>query len=83
MVQQRFYNIEEIAKILGKSISSVHSLLARKQFDAVPPAMKLGRRLAWLVASVDDWIEQKALQASAQSEEHASRTEKGRSGCNE
>ena len=68
MVQKRFYNIEELSTILGKSIAAVHGHLARKQFDAVPPPMKLGRRLAWLVDSVDAWIEQKALQAAAQSE---------------
>lgn len=68
MVQKRFYNIEELSTILGKSIAAVHGHLARKQFDAVPPPMKLGRRLAWLVESVDAWIEQKALQAGAQSE---------------
>lgn len=68
MVQKRFYNIEELSTILGKSIAAVHGHLARKQFDAVPPPMKLGRRLAWLVESVDEWIEQKALQAAAQSE---------------
>jgi predicted DNA-binding transcriptional regulator AlpA len=70
MVQKRFYNIEELSTILGKSIAAVHGHLARKQFDAVPPPMKLGRRLAWLVESVDIWIEQKALQAAAQSEEY-------------
>ena len=70
MVQKRFYNIEELSTILGKSIAAVHGHLARKQFDAVPPPMKLGRRLAWLVESVDAWIDQKALQAAAQSEEH-------------
>jgi predicted DNA-binding transcriptional regulator AlpA len=70
MVQKRFYNIEELSTILGKSIAAVHGHLARKQFDAVPPPMKLGRRLAWLVESVDAWIEQKALQAAAQSEEY-------------
>ena len=72
MVQKRFYNIEELSTILGKSIAAVHGHLARKQFDAVPPPMKLGRRLAWLVESVDAWIEQKALQAAAQSEEYQS-----------
>ena len=72
MVQKRFYNIEELSTILGKSIAAVHGHLARKQFDAVPPPMKLGRRLAWLVESVDAWIEQKALQAAAQSEEDQS-----------
>lgn len=70
MVQKRFYNIEELSTILGKSIAAVHGHLARKQFDAVPPPMKLGRRLAWLVESVDAWIEQKALQAAAQSKEY-------------
>jgi predicted DNA-binding transcriptional regulator AlpA len=69
MVQKRFYNIEEVSTILGKSIAAVHGHLARKQFDAVPPPMKLGRRLAWLVDSVDAWIDEKALQAAAQSEE--------------
>ena len=70
MVQKRFYNIEEMSIILGKSIAAVHGHLSRKQYDAVPPPMKLGRRLAWLVDSVNAWIDQKSLQATAQSEEH-------------
>jgi len=65
MVQKRFYNIEELATILGKTIAAIHGHLARKQFDAVPPPMKLGRRLAWLVEAVDAWIEDKAAQALA------------------
>lgn len=63
MVTQRFYNIEELSTILGKSIAAVHGHLARKQYDAVPPPMKLGRRLAWLVEAVDAWIDAKATQA--------------------
>ncbi len=63
MVTQRFYNIEELSTILGKSIAAVHGHLARKQYDAVPPPMKLGRRLAWLVEAVDAWIDAKAEQA--------------------
>ena len=70
MVQKRFYNIEELSTILGKSIAAVHGHLARKQFDAVPPPMKLGRRLAWLVDSVDEWIDAKAAQANAQATEY-------------
>lgn len=70
MVQKRFYNIEELSTILGKSIAAVHGHLARKQFDAVPPPMKLGRRLAWLVESVDAWIDGKAAEAAAQTEEY-------------
>lgn len=69
MVHKRFYNIEELSTILGKSVSAVHGHLARKQYDAVPPPMKLGRRLAWLVESVDGWIEKKTLEAEEQFEE--------------
>jgi len=63
MVNKRFYNIEELSIILGKSIASIHGHLARKQFDAVPPPIKLGRRLAWQVESVDAWIDDKSAQA--------------------
>ena len=69
MVQKRFYNIQELAIILGKSVAAIHGHLARKQFDAVPPPMHLGRRLAWLVEFVDSWIEAKAVKAAAQAEE--------------
>ncbi len=61
MVYKRFYNIEEMSTILGKSIASIHGHLSRKQFDAVPAPIKLGRRLAWLVTSVDEWIEIKSI----------------------
>uniref|UniRef100_I2Q0Z9 Putative transcriptional regulator n=1 Tax=Desulfovibrio sp. U5L TaxID=596152 RepID=I2Q0Z9_9BACT len=64
MVTKRFYNIEELSIILGKSIASIHGHLARKQFDAVPPPIKLGRRLAWQVESVNEWIDTKASQAT-------------------
>ena len=70
MVQKRFYNIEELSTILGKSIAAIHGHLARKQFDAVPPPMKLGRRLAWLVESVEAWINGKAAQSAEQVEEY-------------
>ena len=66
MVCKRFYNIEEISTILGKSIAAIHGHLARKQFDAVPPPIKLGRRLAWLVEAVDDWIDDKVQQAETE-----------------
>lgn len=64
-VRKRFLNIEELATILGKSIAAIHGHLARKQYDAVPPPIKLGRRLAWLVDAVDAWIDEKAIQADA------------------
>ena len=69
MVQKRFYDIQDLATIFGKSVAAIHGHLARKQFDAVPPPMRLGRRLVWLVENVDDWIEAKADKAAAQAEE--------------
>lgn len=66
MVQKRFYNIEEMSAILGKSIASIYGHLARKQYDAVPMPMKLGRRLAWLVEGVDEWVERKLAEVEAQ-----------------
>ena len=70
MVQKRFYNIQELATILGKTVAAIHGHLARKQFDAVPSPIRLGRRLAWLVDAVDDWIDAKATQAATQAEEY-------------
>lgn len=69
MVQKRFYDIQDIATIFGKSVAAIHGHLARKQFDAVPPPMRLGRRLVWLVENVDEWIDAKADKAAAQAEE--------------
>ena len=62
-LQKKFYNIEEMSAILGKSIASIYGHLARKQFDAVPVPMKLGRRLAWLVDGVDEWVAGKVREA--------------------
>lgn len=62
-LEKKFYNIEEMSAILGKSIASIYGHLARKQFDAVPMPMKLGRRLAWLVTGVDEWVLGKVAEA--------------------
>ena len=44
MVEKRFYNIEELSTILGKSIAAVHAHLARKQYDAVLRTRSLYRQ---------------------------------------
>jgi predicted DNA-binding transcriptional regulator AlpA len=69
MVSQRFYYIEDMAKLLGKSVVSIHSHLSRKQYDAVPPPLRLGRRLAWLAETVDEWIKIKVDLARAELKE--------------
>ena len=70
MQNKKFYNIEEMSEMLGKTIASIYGHLARKQWDAVPPPMKLGRRLAWLVEGVDNWIADKSRQAEAMRERY-------------
>lgn len=64
MVQKCFYNIEEMATILGKTPAAIHGHLARKQFDAVPQPMKFGRRLAWMIEEVEAWIDGKRIEAA-------------------
>ena len=70
MVAKKFYNIEEMSAILGKTIASIYGHLARRQWDAVPMPMKLGCRLAWLVSAVDEWVDMKLKQVSAQLTAH-------------
>ena len=66
MLERKFYYIEDMAKLLGKSVVSIHGHLGRKQYDAVPPPMRLGRRLVWLTQAVDEWIEIKLDLARAE-----------------
>lgn len=70
MTERKFYYIEEMSAILGKSIAGIYGHLARKQYDAVPPPMKLGRRLAWHIQAVDDWIEVKLSLAKVEAEKY-------------
>jgi predicted DNA-binding transcriptional regulator AlpA len=69
-IQKKFYNIEEMSALLGKSTNSIYGHLARRQYDAVPVPMKLGRRLAWLIEGVEVWIAEKARQAEAMREKY-------------
>jgi predicted DNA-binding transcriptional regulator AlpA len=66
MLPQRFYYIDDMAELLGKSVVSIHGHLARKQYNAVPPPMRLGRRLVWLVEAVNEWIDIKLDLARAE-----------------
>jgi len=72
MPAQRFYYINDMAELLGKSVVAIHAHLARKQYDAVPPPMRLGRRLVWLVEAVDEWINIKVAHAKTELEEQMS-----------
>lgn len=64
-MQKRIYNINELASILGFTVPAVHAHLARKNYDAVPPPFRLGRRLAWSVEAVDNWLAEKIRQSNS------------------
>lgn len=70
MLEKKFYNIEEMGLIFGKTIASIYGHLARKQLDVIPPPIKLGRRLAWPVKEVDRWIEGKTEMMNEALEEY-------------
>ena len=59
------YNIVEISELLGTTVSAIQGHLARKNFDAVPPPLRLGKRLVWPTSGVDEWFSKKIKQAQA------------------
>lgn len=68
MADQKFYDINDLAKVLNKTVASIRAHLYRQQFDAVPPPTRFGRRLAWPVDLVNEWVKQKTLQAHIERE---------------
>lgn len=66
-VSKLVYNINELAPILGFTVPAVHAHLARNNYDAVPPPVYLGRRLAWPVESVNQWLDAKLQAATTRS----------------
>lgn len=56
---QKLLNIGELADFLGFTVAAVSAHLHRKNWDAVPKPIKLGRRLAWPVEEVQAWVRNK------------------------
>ncbi len=59
-MQKAFYNINEMAAKLGMTAAAIYAHLSRKNFEAVPPPVYLGRRLAWPVVPSEEWIARKS-----------------------
>jgi predicted DNA-binding transcriptional regulator AlpA len=55
-LQKAFYNISEMAAMLGLTVASIQAHLYRKNYEAVPPPVHLGRRLAWPVETTEAWV---------------------------
>lgn len=58
-----FYTIGELASLLSTTVPAVQAHLARRNYEAVPPPIHLGKRLAWPVHGVSEWVEQKIAQS--------------------
>lgn len=59
----RLLGINELAEVLGITAPAIHSHLARRNFEAVPPPIKLGRRLVWPESVLKEWLDEKIAQA--------------------
>lgn len=62
-LEPRVIDVNELARQLGLTVPAVHAHLARKNFSAVPPPFKLGRRLAWSVEEIHKWLRAKMVNA--------------------
>ena len=55
----RLMQIEELSEKLGFSVASIKAHLQRRNFDAIPPPIRLGRKRCWVEEAVDAWIDAK------------------------
>lgn len=55
--------VPDLARKLGKTEAAVRMGVARSS-DWIPPAFKLGRRIAWRTADVDAWLAKRAKEAA-------------------
>ncbi len=77
-MEQKFYTINEMASILGLTVSAIHGHLNRGNYDAVPSPIRLGRRLAWPVQLVDEWLQAKIEHAQECVQKRIEHRESGR-----
>lgn len=51
--------VHELAEILGTTTNAIRSNLGRKNYNAVPPPIRLGRRVVWTLRQVEEFISEK------------------------
>ena len=61
-IKKLFYSIGELASLFGMTVPAIQAHLSRKNFEAIPPPIRLGKRLAWPVEGVEQWFSQKLSQ---------------------
>jgi len=62
-VSKKIIRIGELSEILEISQNSIRCSLKRGN-DAVPKPIKLGRRIAWTVRQIEDFLERKEKEAA-------------------
>lgn len=55
----RVLNVYELSELLGLSSASVRSHWQRRNLEAIPEPIHLGRRLGWPLSVVKEWLEKK------------------------
>ena len=55
----KLLNVHELAEYLSTTVPAIYSHINRQNYIAIPRPIKLGRRLAWPMEIVDNWIRQK------------------------
>lgn len=59
-MEKLVYNIDELACALGfKSVGAVYKHVHRKNWEAIPPPVRLGSRLVWPCEKVKTWLNAK------------------------
>lgn len=78
-MKKRIVFIKELSEILGgMSVSSIRSHLQRKNFQAVPRPIYLGRRLAWSLEIIEEFISMKEAQAQQETDRSSQNNGPGR-----
>ena len=54
-LRDQVLDVEAMAEVLGMSPQSLYTRRSRDP-DSLPPAIRLGRRLMWRLATVENWL---------------------------
>jgi Predicted transcriptional regulator len=58
----RFLTSHKLAEELGCTVSSIYNHIHKKNFNAIPRPIRLGRKLVWTREAVEEWLQNKLEQ---------------------
>ena len=62
----RFLTSHKLAEELGCTVSSIYNHIHRKNFNAIPRPIRLGRKLIWPREAVEEWLENKMKESEGE-----------------